>query len=90
MALSSCEAEYIVSCSAVCQAAWIEDVLTELGVNIQVSIKLFVDNKSAINLTKNHVSHGRSKHIETMFHYIREQVNKGSLTMRYCPTNDWG
>lgn len=56
--------------------------------NIQVPIKLLVDNKSAINLAKNLVSHGRTKHIETRFHYIREQVNKGRLAMRYCSTKD--
>lgn len=28
------------------------------------------------NLAKNPISHGRSKHIETRFHYLREQVNK--------------
>ncbi|XP_050916289.1 uncharacterized protein LOC127131406 [Lathyrus oleraceus] len=30
----------------------------------------------------------RSKHIETRFHYIREQMNKGRLIMRYCHTKD--
>lgn len=62
--------------------------MTELRVNIQVSIKFLVDDKSAIKLAKNHVSHGRSNHIEAKFHYIREQVNKGRLAMRYCPTKD--
>ncbi|KAI5399766.1 hypothetical protein KIW84_064918 [Lathyrus oleraceus] len=77
-----------LSCPPSYQAAWIEAVLTELGVNIQVPIKLLVENKYAINLAKNHVSHGRSKHIKTWSHYIREKVNKGRLTMRYCPTKD--
>ncbi|XP_050914873.1 secreted RxLR effector protein 161-like [Lathyrus oleraceus] len=72
VALSSCEAEYIAICSTTCQAAWIEFVLTKLGVNIQVPIKLIIDNKSTIDLAKNFVSHGRSNHIEIRFHYIRE------------------
>lgn len=65
VALSSCEAEYIAGCYAACQAVWIDSLLNELGVNIQRPIKLMIDNKSAINLAKNPVSHGRSKHIET-------------------------
>lgn len=76
VALSSCEAEYIANCPAACQVAWIEAVLIELGVNIQVPIKLLVDNKSATRLAKNLVSYGRSKHIETKFHYIRKQLDK--------------
>jgi len=47
-------------------------------------IKLPIDNKSAINLAKNPVSHRRSKHIETRFYFLREQVNNGKLKMTYC------
>lgn len=72
MALSSCEAEYIASCSTTFQVVWIEVVFTELIMNIQVPIKLLVDNKYAINLARNIVTRGRSKHIETRFHYIRD------------------
>jgi len=49
-------------------------------------ITLMVDNKSAINLAKHSVAHGRSKHIETRFHFLREQVTKGKLSVEYCPT----
>lgn len=75
-------------CSIACQAAWIEVLLIELRVNIQLPIKLLFDNKYAINLLKNHVSHGRSKHIEIRFHYVREKVNKERLAMKHCPTKD--
>lgn len=54
---------------------------------IKRPIQLMVDNKSAINLAKNPVSHGRSKHIETRFHFLRDQVNKGRLEVIYCPTD---
>lgn len=47
---------------------------------------LFIDNKSAISLAKNSVSHGRSKYIETMFHFLRDQVSKGRLELVYCCT----
>ena len=45
-----------------------------------------IDNVSAIRLAKNPVSHGRSKHIEVRFHFLREQVNKGKLELIYYPT----
>jgi hypothetical protein len=38
-----------------------------------------IDNKSAISLAMNPISQGRSKHIETRFHFIREQVTNGMI-----------
>ncbi|KHN46857.1 Copia protein, partial [Glycine soja] len=45
---------------------------------------LLVDNKSTIALAKNPVSHGRSKHIDTKFHFLRDQVNKGKVKLKHC------
>ena len=45
---------------------------------------LKVDNISTINLAKNPIAHGRSKHIEMRFHYLREQVSKGKLKLEHC------
>jgi KUP system potassium uptake protein len=39
-------------------------------------------------LAKNPISHGKSKHIETRFHFLRDQVNKGKLCLEYCSTNN--
>jgi hypothetical protein len=53
-----------------------------------LTVKLKIDNTSAINLAKNPVCHGKSKHIETRFHFLRDQVNKRKLVLEYCPTED--
>lgn len=47
---------------------------------------LKIDNKSAIILSKNTISHGRSKCIYTRFHFIREKVSNGMIEVQYCPT----
>ena len=44
---------------------------------------MFVDNKSAIALIKNPVFHGCSKHIDTLFHFIRECVEEGQIIMEF-------
>lgn len=49
-------------------------------------IKMFVDNKSTINLAKNPISHGRSKHIETKIHFLSEHMNKSVIKIVYCLT----
>lgn len=48
---------------------------------------IFCDNQSAINLSKNPVMHGRSKHIEIKHHYIRNMVDEQEISMEYCGTN---
>ena len=83
VALSSCEAEYVVASAASCQGMWIIRFVEEL-LNIKVRpFKLLIDNKSAIALSKNPSQHGRSKHIETKFHFIRDCVEKGYVDIEY-------
>jgi hypothetical protein len=88
VALSSCEAEYIASANATCQGIWLSRLLGEL-LNIQApTVKLLVDNKSAITLSKNPVHHDRSKHIDTRFHFIRDCVDKGEVDVGHVGTRD--
>jgi KUP system potassium uptake protein len=88
IALSSCEAEYVAESLAACQANWLQSLLSEIGIVEDITVVLKLDNKSAINLAKNPISHGKSKHIETRFHFLRDQVNKGKLILEYCSTNN--
>ncbi|WVZ49529.1 hypothetical protein U9M48_000877 [Paspalum notatum var. saurae] len=88
VALSSCEAEYIASATAACQAIWLSRVLTELTGRETPMVKLLVDNKSAIALSRNPVHHDRSKHIDTRFHFIRECVDEGKIDVRHVGTEE--
>ncbi|KAK2359746.1 putative mitochondrial protein [Trifolium repens] len=72
VALSSCEAEYIVASLSTCQAVWLKILIEEISQAKLESVVLKIDNVSAINLAKNPIAHGRSKHIELRFHYLRE------------------
>jgi transcriptional accessory protein Tex/SPT6 len=49
---------------------------------------LKVDNKSAIDLSKNPVHHDRTKHIDTRFHYIRECVDRRKIILKQITTQD--
>jgi len=57
-----------------------------MEIEVSRPIALFIDNKFAISLAINQVLHGRSKHIEAKFHFLREQVNKGALQIVHCFT----
>lgn len=62
-----------------CQTVWLENILKEMEIEVIRPIELFIDNKCAINLSRNSDLHGRSIYIEAKFHFPREQVNKGAL-----------
>ena len=49
---------------------------------------IFVDNKSAIQLAKNPVHHGRSKHIDTRFHFLRDHVKQKTIELQHCNTTE--
>jgi hypothetical protein len=46
------------------------------------------DNSSSIKLSKNPVLHGRSKHIDIRFHFLREMVKENVVNLSYCKTQD--
>ena len=88
VALSSCEAEYIASANVACQGIWLSRLLGEL-LGIQTpKVRLLVDNKSAIALSKNPVHHDRSKHIDTKFHFIRECIEEGKVEVYHIGMAD--
>ncbi|XP_074337764.1 uncharacterized protein LOC141705328 [Apium graveolens] len=54
--LSTCEAEYIAAAVCTCQAMWLVYILGELNLVEEGPVQIYVDNKSAISLTKNPVA----------------------------------
>jgi hypothetical protein len=63
VALSSYKAEYIAVSTALTQALWLVRLLSDLLGRDTGAVKLRVDIKSALALSKNPVFHERSKHI---------------------------
>ncbi|KAG7588970.1 Zinc finger CCHC-type [Arabidopsis suecica] len=85
VALSSCEAEFMAATEAAKQALWLQELLSELTGQSFAKTFLYIDNKSAIELTKNPVFHGRSKHIHKRYHFIRECVENEQIEVDFVP-----
>ena len=51
------------------------------------NVEIFCDNQSAICLAKNQVHHGRTKHIDVSYQFIREIV-EGDILLRKIGTAD--
>nr|GEX31958.1 ribonuclease H-like domain, reverse transcriptase, RNA-dependent DNA polymerase [Tanacetum cinerariifolium] len=83
VALSSCESEFIAATAAATQALWLKRLLSRLTHSEEEKITILVDNKLAIALMKNPVFHGRSKHIDTKYHFIRECVERDDIQVEF-------
>ncbi|GJY08410.1 ribonuclease H-like domain, reverse transcriptase, RNA-dependent DNA polymerase [Tanacetum coccineum] len=83
VALSSCESEFIAATTAATQALWLKRLLSKLTHSQEEKVTIKVDNKSAIALMKNPVFHGRSKHIDTKYHFIRECVEREDIQVEF-------
>ena len=86
--VSSIEAEYKAACSATCEAMWMRRLLEELGFPQQKKIVVLSENQSCIAIAKNPVFHARTKHIEIQYHFVRENVLDGTISLEYCSTVD--
>ena len=84
VAQSTAEADYIAANAAACQAIWLRRILVDLCERQEDATTIFCDNISSIALSKNPIFHGRSRHIEIIYHFIRELVENEDIKMEYC------
>ena len=87
MATSSTEAEYVAGSQSVKELIWLKRLTTEMRLNCEPTT-LFMDNQSAIRLVKNPEFHKRTKHIDVMYHFIREKFRGGFFELSYVPTEN--
>jgi hypothetical protein len=86
--LSTTEAEYVAAVAGACQAVWLRNVLAYLHQKQDECTIIFCDNSSTIKLSKNPIMHGRCKHIDVRFHYLRNLAKDGIIELRHCKTDD--
>lgn len=90
VATSTMDAEYIAGAEAAKEAVWIRSFINDLripGVHVD-AVPLYIDNNSALKLTRNPEFHSRSKHIDVKHHFIREKVEEGVINSRRIDTKD--
>ena len=63
-------------------------MLTSLGFSSCKCVKIFCDNSSTIKLSKNPILHGRTKHIDVKFHFLRDLVKEGVVELIHCGTRE--
>ena len=85
---STTEAEYIAGGAAGTEICWMQNMLKEMGYTPSAPAKLYVDNQSAISVAKNPEHHGRMKHLDLCFYWLRDQVDMKKIVPIYLQTED--
>lgn len=88
VALLTCEVEFIAITAVACQRIWLSHFIAELKGEEVKMVKLMVDNKSAIELSRNLVHHSHSKHIDMRYHFIRSCLEQNLIKLEYVKTED--
>ena len=87
VALSSTEAEYMAISDASREAIWLRSLLKDLKFPQQSATTIFEDNQGCIALAENPVHHKRTKHIDVRYHFIRNQLQKGTITLKWLDSS---
>jgi hypothetical protein len=86
VALSTTEAEYIAAVEAGKEMIWMRNILSEFGYKFTSPSTLNCDNQSAISVAKNPEHHGRMKHLDLRFYWLRDTVENGQISLKFIPT----
>jgi hypothetical protein len=81
--LSTTEAKFIAAASAGQGVIWMRQLLGELDFSIAGPLLLLLDNQSAIQVGKNPEHHGRMKHLDLCFFWLRNIVSAGQIVLCY-------
>nr|GEY24403.1 retrovirus-related Pol polyprotein from transposon TNT 1-94 [Tanacetum cinerariifolium] len=85
LAMSLAEAEYVAVTGCCATILWMKSQLTDYDI-IYERVPIFCDNTSAIAISNNPVLHSKTKHIDIIYHFIRDHVLKGDIELHFIPT----
>lgn len=79
VSLSTTEAEFISAALCASQAVWLRRILDQICENQNSFTPILCDISSTIKVSRNPVLHGRCKHIDVRFHYLRDLAKDGII-----------
>eukprot|EP00253_Pinus_taeda_P010734 PITA_10734 len=88
VALSSSDTEYMATSTASCETIWFRKLLVNIFKRNMEATKIMCDNQSCIKLSENPMFHDRSKHIDSLCHFVRDCVQQGVVQLSYTPTGE--
>ncbi|KAI3672599.1 hypothetical protein L6452_38694 [Arctium lappa] len=83
---STAEAEYVAAASCCSQVLWMRTQLRDYGFKFD-KILIYCDSKSVIATSANPVQHTKTKHIDVRYHFIKDNVEKGTIELYFVNTD---
>ncbi|MCO5559088.1 hypothetical protein L7F22_012680 [Adiantum nelumboides] len=68
------------------ECVWLRHLMADLGVGQDIANTIYTDSQSALAVARNPVFHACTKHIEVHYHYVRERLSAGEISLAYVPT----
>jgi len=65
-----------------------KQTLTDIILTYFNPITIYCDNTSAISISKNPVTHSKTKHIPIKYHFLRDQVLNKQIKLEYIGTKN--
>ncbi|SPC61979.1 uncharacterized protein UHOD_12140 [Ustilago sp. UG-2017b] len=86
-ALSAVEAEFVAATEAAREVLFFEHLFKAIGIDVGIPT-IFSDNTSTIQVSKDPAQHWKLKHIDTKYHFIRDNMQDGRVRIKYINTAD--
>ena len=75
-------------CFATCEILSLNTTVGRIGYAKQRPISVYEDNQSAIYFSRNNTDNLRTKHIDVQYHFVREQLIAGLMSILKIPTKE--
>ncbi|SOV03679.1 uncharacterized protein UDID_19115 [Ustilago sp. UG-2017a] len=86
-ALSAVEAEFVATTEAAREVLFFEHLFKAIGIDVGIPT-IFSDNTGTIQVSKDPAQHWKLKHIDTKYHFIRDNMQDGKVRIKYTNTTD--
>nr|GEW45968.1 hypothetical protein [Tanacetum cinerariifolium] len=86
VAMSSAEAEYVAAAGCCAQVLWIKSQLADYDI-LYDKVPIFCDNTSATAILNNPMLHSKTKHIDIMYHFIKDRILKRDIKLHFVLTD---
>jgi len=87
IATSTGEAEYMALAMTTKHHLWFKHGTEEL-LKKDISTALFCDSNAAIDVAYNPKLNDQSKHIDNAYHFTREQIDQGNVSVMHVPSEE--
>ena len=77
------ESELVAGVTCAQDMLYVKNVLESIGLQVELPMKLEIDNKGAVDLTHNFSVNGRTKHIEYRYLWLRDMQEQNIIDVQW-------